>query len=114
MKRVVAAPYHPEANAQVKRGHTQITNLLAKLCKNEAEYKRYLPQALLADRISTQQMSGYSPYKLLYGCRPVLPIDVREGTWIAIEWEKVKTREELLEARMQLTRHPNASSECTC
>jgi len=96
----VIAPYHPEANGRAERGHSAIVNLLAKLCKSYEEVSKILPKVLAADRISTSRSTGYSPFELVFGVRPVLPIDMEEKTWLAADWEGVKTRGDLLKKRV--------------
>ncbi|CAH7687172.1 hypothetical protein PPACK8108_LOCUS21911, partial [Phakopsora pachyrhizi] len=64
-----------------------------------------LPLALFADRISTKRTTGYSPYELMFGQPAVLPVDVEMETYLGINWEEVRTTEELLTGRMdQLAR----------
>lgn len=96
----VIAPYHPEANGRAERGHAPIVNLLAKLCRTYEQVSKILPKVLAADRISTSRSTGYSPFELVFGVRPVLPIDMEEMTWLAADWEGVKTRKDLLESRV--------------
>jgi len=59
----------------------------------------YYPIVLFADRISTKRTTGYSPFELVLGQSPVLPVDLEYETYLGINWSKVKTTEELLEAR---------------
>jgi hypothetical protein len=101
VRRIVSAPYGPEGNARAEQGHKGIVDGLAKYCDSPGKWHRYINAMLFADRISTSRSTGFSPYELLYGTRPVLPIDVGEETWVISEWWKVKTREDLLEARLR-------------
>jgi len=101
VRRIVSAPYGPEGNARAEQGHQGIVEGLAKYCDTPGKWHRYIHAMLFADRISTSRSTGFSPYELLFGTRPVLPIDVGEETWVISEWWKVKTREELLEARLR-------------
>ena len=101
VRRVVSAPYAPEGNARAERGHQEIIEGLAKITDTPAHWHRYINAVLFADRISTSRTTGFSPYELMFGTRPVLPIDIGEETWVISEWWKVKTREDLLEARLR-------------
>jgi hypothetical protein len=38
---------------------------------------------------------------LLYGVEPLFPFDITDQTWYALEWDKVRTSEELLALRMR-------------
>lgn len=98
---VVSAPYHPEANGRVERGHGPLMDAIAKVVDKPANWHCHLSAALLADRISVQRTTGYSAYELLYGVAPVLPIDLSEETWVISEWDKVRTREDLLARRIR-------------
>ncbi|MBW0576083.1 hypothetical protein O181_115798 [Austropuccinia psidii MF-1] len=84
----------------VERGHKQLKDALVKMCgENGGKWKKYLPLVTLADRISTKRTTGFSPYELQFGQLPVLPIDIETKTFLAVEWHKISTTEELLEAR---------------
>ena len=96
----VTTPYYPEANGMVERGHQSLKNTLVKLCGTDGKrWRNYLPIVLFADRISTKRTTGYSPFELVLGQSPVLPVDLEYETYLGINWSKVKTTEELLEAR---------------
>jgi len=56
--------------------------------------------------------TGFSAYELLYGCKPVLPIDIEMLTYLAIDWWKVKSSADLVVARAeQLLRRESVISK---
>ncbi|MBW0580170.1 hypothetical protein O181_119885 [Austropuccinia psidii MF-1] len=84
----------------VVRGHKQLKDALVKMCgESGGKWKQYLSLVRLADRISTKGTTGFSPYELQFGQLPVLPIDIEIKTFLEVEWHKISTTEELLEAR---------------
>ncbi|MBW0542956.1 hypothetical protein O181_082671 [Austropuccinia psidii MF-1] len=96
----ITTPYYPEAQGMIERGHKQLKDALVKMCgENGSKWKEYLPIVTLADRISVKRTTGYSPFELQFGQQAVLPIDIETNTYLAIEWNKISTTEELLEAR---------------
>ena len=56
---------------------------------------------LFADRISTKRTTGYSPFELILRLSPVLLVDLELEAYLGIDWEKVVTTEDLLEARVK-------------
>ena len=98
----VTTPYYPEANGMVERGHQSLKNTLVKLCGTDGKrWRNYLPLVLFADRISTKRTTGYSPFELVLGQSPILPVDLEFETYLGIDWNKVKTTQDLLEARIK-------------
>ncbi|MBW0586926.1 hypothetical protein O181_126641, partial [Austropuccinia psidii MF-1] len=96
----VTTPYYPESQGIVERGHKQLKYALVKMCgESGGKWKKYLPLVTLADRISTKRKTGFSPFELQFGQLPVLPIDIETKTFLAVEWHKISTTEELLKAR---------------
>ena len=66
-----------------------------------------MPYALWADRTTQSSVTGYMPAKLMYGQKPVMPIERTITSWVAIPWENKMSREQLLAARIrQLERRP--------
>ena len=91
--------YYPEGAGMIERGHQPIKNALVKMCgENGGKWQQFLPAVLFADRISTKRSTGYSPYKLLFGRQPILPVDIKTSTYLAINWWKVKTSADLIQA----------------
>ncbi|KAE8223383.1 hypothetical protein CF319_g3572 [Tilletia indica] len=99
-KHAHSTPYNPEGNGMVERGHASLVEGLLKASYDDrARTASYLPSILWADRITTKRTSGYSPYELVYGLDPVLPMDVEFKTFIAFDWDSVKTTADLLAFR---------------
>jgi hypothetical protein len=107
MKRVgtkltIITPYYPEAQGMVERGHKEIKDALTKMCGEDGKkWKDYLPLVTFADRISTKRTTGYSPYELQFGQLAILPIDQDLGSFLTVDWDKVKTTAELIKARAE-------------
>ena len=61
----------------------------------------------LADRTTHSSMTCYMPTELMYGQKPVIPIEKTIASLVAIPWENEMTQEELLAARIRkLERRP--------
>ena len=54
---------------------------------------------LWADRITARDSTGFPPDKLVFGEDCVLPVELDASSWTVVEWDKVKTLEELLITR---------------
>jgi hypothetical protein len=72
-KRIQASAHNPQAIGKIKGRHKVIVNALAKL---KGPWVNNLHAVLLADRVSIQENTGYSPYQLVTGQNPVLPIEL--------------------------------------
>ncbi|MBW0507274.1 hypothetical protein O181_046989 [Austropuccinia psidii MF-1] len=84
----------------VERGYKQLKDALVKVCvENGVKWKKYLPLVKFSERISTKMKTACSPFELQFGQIPVLPIDIETKALLAVEWLKISTNEELLEAR---------------
>jgi hypothetical protein len=84
----------------VKRGHKPIKDTLVKMCGwPGGKWREYLPLVLFSDRISTKRTTGFTPYEIIFGQLPVLPLDLEMVTYLGIDWLSISTTEELLEAQ---------------
>ncbi|KAI5823224.1 hypothetical protein K523DRAFT_189363, partial [Schizophyllum commune Tattone D] len=81
---------------------------MAKYCRGQGDkWPQSLPLALFADRITVSRVTGFSPYKLLHGCDPVLSMDLAEATFLVQDFRAGMSTSDLLAARMrQLERRP--------
>lgn len=99
---IPTAPYNPQANSQVEGGHWRLLSAISKLAEDDPHWLQYLDRAVLADRVAVRHHTGQSPFFLIHGWEPLLPIEVEIPTWRLINWDEVHTQEELLYARMRI------------
>ena len=41
---------------------------------------------MFADRVTTNRVTGFSPYQLLHATDPILPLDIAEATFMVEEF----------------------------
>lgn len=100
IRRVQMSAFNSQAMGKIEGGHKPIVNALAKLT---GQWVDNLHTVLLADRISIQSQTGYSPFQLVTGQNPVLPIELALPTWQTLPFRQVNSRDKLLAIRaMQL------------
>ena len=106
IKKVSTSPYHPQGNGRIERGHRSIKDALSKLkIEKRGNWVQNLPAVLWADRVTVQSSTGVTPYRLVYGYDPVLPIEQEIPSWSFLSWAEVRSRSELLAMRgLQLQR----------
>jgi len=72
--------YHPQGNGQVERFNRTLEAILAKTVQsNQRNWDTCLPKALFAYRTAIHESTGYTPFHLMFGRSPQLPIDVMLG-----------------------------------
>ena len=105
--------YNSRANGVVERGHYIIREAIVKSCQGKIkDWPNKVPLAFFADKITTSRVTGFSPYYLLHGVHPVLPIDLFEATFLVQGFKDGMPTEELLALRIrQLEKHPKDIEE---
>ena len=112
IKRIVVSAYHPQANGMIERGHKPIVDALSKMTAGgQGNWISNLPAVLLADRATTKTTTGQSPYYLLYGNEPVLPIELRYPTWRILDFQHINDTSDLLAVRARQFQRRNADLE---
>ena len=73
--RTFSAPYHPQSNSKLEVFHKYLKPTLKKLCENDpANWDRYINQVLASYRITPNLATAESPFFLVYGRDPNLPL----------------------------------------
>ncbi|GBG80610.1 GT2-family glycosyltransferase [Chara braunii] len=90
---------HPQANAPVERGHSTITNLLAKWTEGKpGQWPKFLRAAFFVENV-TVKTTKYVPATLWYGRHATFPIESFMKTWRRQDLEANLSFEELLDIR---------------
>ena len=73
--RIFSAPYHPQSNGKLDVFHKYLKPSLKKLCeKDPATWDKYVNQVLTSYRITPNLATAESPFFLVYGRDPNLPL----------------------------------------
>ena len=76
MQKLRTLPYHAQTNGQVEHMNQMIIHMIGKLEEHrKACWSKHLPELLLAYNAMCFAVTGYSPYYLLFGRRPRIPVD---------------------------------------
>ena len=76
VQKLRTSPYHAQTNGQVERMNQMIIHMIGKLEEDrKACWSEHLPELLLAYNATCSAVTGYSPYYLLFGRRPRIPVD---------------------------------------
>ena len=76
VQKLRTSPYHAQTNGQVECMNQMIICMIRKLEEDKkACWSEHLPELLLAYNATCSAVTGYSPYYLLFGRRPRIPVD---------------------------------------
>ena len=77
VKKVNTTAYHPQTDGLTERfNHTLCTMLSMYVSKHQRDWDRFIPFALFAYRTAVQDSTKETPFYLIYGRDPCLPLDV--------------------------------------
>ena len=73
--RIFSAPYHPQSNAKLEVFHKYLKPTSKKLCEKDlTNWDKYLNQVLARYRIAPNLATAETPFFLVYGRDPNLPL----------------------------------------
>ncbi|KAF9536030.1 hypothetical protein CPC08DRAFT_593898, partial [Agrocybe pediades] len=95
------SPYNSKANGVIERPHWDIRQMLYKMlgAANVSKWFWFLTYVLWADRVTVRKRMGCSPFFMVTGAEPTLPLDLKEATWLVKVPDRILTDEELLALR---------------
>ena len=77
IKKIRTTAYHPQSNGAVERVHQTLRRMIGKLDhKRRKHWPDHLATITHAYNSTRSQITGYSPYFLMMGHRPRLPVDL--------------------------------------
>ncbi|KAI3359260.1 hypothetical protein L3Q82_002779 [Scortum barcoo] len=99
VKKTRTTPHHPAGNGQCERFNRTLHELLRTLPNDKKKcWPEHLPELVYAYNVTPHATTGYSPYYLLYGVEPHLPVDAlarehpgdRKLDWIAVHQQRLR------------------------
>ena len=116
IEKIRTTPYHRQTNGSAERVHQTLQRMIGKLDPEKCwKWPEHIGSVLIAYNATWSQVTGYSPYFLMFGRRPRLPVDLLFPTVNTREWtrtidEYVKALYERLTECLQLAQE-SASKE---
>ena len=77
IEKILTTPYHPQTNGSAERVHQTLQRMIGKLDpEKRKKWPAHIGSIIIAYNSTRSLVTGYSPYYLMFGWRPRLPIDL--------------------------------------
>ena len=107
IKGIKISSYNSKANGKIECPHWDVRQMLYKATGgNLSKWYWFFHHVMWADRVSIRKGLGCSPFFMVTGAHPILPLDIQEATWLVDLPGWVLTTVELIAYRAQaLAKH---------
>ncbi|XP_048484046.1 uncharacterized protein LOC125490066 [Plutella xylostella] len=79
IKNLWSSPYHPQTQGALERSHSTLKEYLRSFVNEEqTNWPRYVYTAMLTYNTTVHSTTHFSPFELLFGCKPSLPNSIYE------------------------------------
>ena len=110
IEKIRTTPYHPQTNGLAERVHQTLQRMIGKLdLEKRQKWPKHIGSILIAYNATRSQVTGYSPYFLMFGQRPRLPVALLFLTVNNREW--TRTIDEYVKAIYERLREESATKE---
>ncbi|MEL7520270.1 MAG: RNase H-like domain-containing protein, partial [Cyanobacteria bacterium J06553_1] len=77
VRQTLTSAYHPRTNSIAERYNQTLGAILTKVCHGAVRrWDEFLPEALFATRVRVHRVTKATPFELLYGVKPRLPLSI--------------------------------------
>ena len=107
IKGIKISAYNSKANGKIERPHWDVRQMLYKATGgNPSKWFWFFHHVMWADRVTVRKGLGCSPFFMVTGAHPILPLDIQEATWLVELPDRMLSTEELIGYRAQaLAKH---------
>jgi len=102
------SPYNKQANGLVEAKHYSVRESIMRVADNDPKHWPQVAHVVFwAERCTIRRTVGYSPYYMVHGVEPLMPLDIAEATYLAPQVESPMSTTELISMRArQLLKRP--------
>ena len=102
VKKLRTTAYHPQTNGQCERFNKTLMAMIGTLpTSSKKNWQDWVPTLVHAYNCSTSSVMGFSPYFLIYGRQPKLPIDLEYGVTLNEDYNDCKSYADKLQHRLK-------------